>query len=483
MKHCNMKCSVKLHDVSRMLCGKQSVDMFALESFMEKQSQMGAQGPHILSPPSDIRMSIGLKHCNLQCSVKLEDVTEILHEKHSVNIERFMEKRSQMFQDLVNLKNELLDEDCLDIEGVVNSTRNDATDVISGLDEHCMCPACDEQFPNYISLEQHMTTHTIKLLNQHVIQRDKCNEDDPGFEDQRNLKRLTIMHTGEKQYKCKKCDKSYTRKNTLLVHQKLHTSMKIKTHAKNSYKCKICNKIFTNIDGCLSHEREHVKRYSCNVCSYRTGRQSELIIHQRRHTREKPYQCKSCNKAFIRISNLRRHTIIHTGSKIYSCKLCSYHTGRKDELVVHERRHTGQKPYQCDSCDKAFADRRNLQRHYVIHTGEKKYKCVCGKSFTRKSTLEKLHRCVKIDKHAKSSYQCKICMKIFTKLDSCRRHEKREHVKIYSCNVCSYHTGRKLELTIHQRKHTGEKPYQCDSCGKAFTRKSDMKKHVKLHTR
>lgn len=101
-------------------------------------------------------------------------------------------------------------------------------------------------------------------------------------------------------------------------------------------------------------------------------------------------KCSECGKILSSGRLLRAHrNAIHLKVRTHLCNYCGYNTTSQSNLRVHLRQHTKDKPFTCEECDYRTADHNSLRRHKMKHTGERPYKCpLCDYSSIQSSTYK-----------------------------------------------------------------------------------------------
>ena len=75
------------------------------------------------------------------------------------------------------------------------------------------------------------------------------------------------------------------------------------------------------------------------------------------------YQLRGRKARRKKVGRPAKHTTKIIKDKIRRCSYCSYETNSSACLLVHERRHTGEKPYSCPECNYAGTQASNTVRH------------------------------------------------------------------------------------------------------------------------
>lgn len=92
--------------------------------------------------------------------------------------------------------------------------------------------------------------------------------------------------------------------------------------------------------GLLSSKKESRRNDTCEYCGKVFKNCSNLTVHRRSHTGEKPYKCELCSYACAQSSKLTRHMKTHgrLGKDVYRCRFCEMPFSVPSTLEKHMRK-------------------------------------------------------------------------------------------------------------------------------------------------
>ncbi|EEB20219.1 B-cell lymphoma/leukemia, putative [Pediculus humanus corporis] len=87
--------------------------------------------------------------------------------------------------------------------------------------------------------------------------------------------------------------------------------------------------------------------------------------HIKKESSRRNDTCEYCGKIFKNCSNLTVHRRSHTGEKPYKCELCSYACAQSSKLTRHMKTHgrLGKDVYRCRFCEMPFSVPSTLEKH------------------------------------------------------------------------------------------------------------------------
>ncbi|XP_061474930.1 zinc finger protein 665-like isoform X2 [Rhineura floridana] len=188
------------------------------------------------------------------------------------------------------------------------------------------------------------------------------------------------------------------------------------------------------------------------------------------------------------VGNGKGQREINAGVRENVCFECGKSFSRRSTLNRHLKIHSGERSHKCSTCGKCFLEKSNLVKHTQIHKKKsnlrrESYECPeCGEGFFTKASLtehRKMHT-------SETTYPCPGCGKSYMAERYLVRHMMMVHsgMTLCKCTACGKGFMKQKDLIRHQMTiHTKDNFFQCPDCGKSYREKSSLIKHQKLHTR
>ncbi|KRT78578.1 zinc finger protein [Oryctes borbonicus] len=239
------------------------------------------------------------------------------------------------------------------------------------------CVLCDKQF----SLKKYLSRH-IQAVHERKRSCPKCSKTYHSDKEIKEHNCSGISEIEKEKYPCLLCNKTFYRESYIKKHMKLHAPIKQagaakdelyiceicaktfrtgrnlarhkKTHFQTSFACDKCDKSFTRVDTLNHHVTvEHCSfSHPCTICEKVFKSKKYLQIHMTTHTKRKNVQCSACNRKFFQKSALENHFKL---KHAVQCNKCGVDNCNHLKTLIE--------CYECPICHKLLKLRSSTLRH------------------------------------------------------------------------------------------------------------------------
>nr|XP_011445507.1 zinc finger protein 845-like isoform X2 [Crassostrea gigas]XP_011445508.1 zinc finger protein 845-like isoform X2 [Crassostrea gigas]XP_011445509.1 zinc finger protein 845-like isoform X2 [Crassostrea gigas]XP_011445511.1 zinc finger protein 845-like isoform X2 [Crassostrea gigas]XP_034301876.1 zinc finger protein 845-like isoform X2 [Crassostrea gigas]XP_034301878.1 zinc finger protein 845-like isoform X2 [Crassostrea gigas]XP_034301879.1 zinc finger protein 845-like isoform X2 [Crassostr len=226
----------------------------------------------------------------------------------------------------------------------------------------------------------------------------------------------------------------------------------------NVYTCLVCYNTFTCRNNMKRHMRLHTgyKPYQCTLCSESFTRKDDIKRHLIKHNYNKPFRCNLCNKGYMDRKTIKNHMKKEHGTKLlHCCPTCGESFNDVLKFQKHKKSHPELMVYQCSICNFSGSNPLMYNKHMLVHSQEKTFTCVpCGSEFTDP----------------------------FKYTGHLKKHRSDGNFDSYQCCFCSHVLPTYDQFIKHEHTHVQSKRHTCTVCMKQFRYPSNLREHMLIHS-
>ena len=322
-------------------------------------------------------------------------------------------------------------------------------------------------------------SHQVKLEVDDILIKHDPNVDRYSYtevkEEDGNMKNLSIQDTKSN---TQTCSDNFTYVDYTGLDDK-----KLSKSSATNILCKKCNSTLENVELFQVHNMTSHNHFTCLVCLATFTSRNNMKRHIRLHTGVKPYSCHKCPESFSRNDDFKRHLLKHTFQKPFRCALCK--TGYSDRACVKShmmKEHNSKVYHVCSQCGESYIDVVRFQQHKKLHSELQDYRCsIC--SFTGSNAL--MYNKHMLTHGPLKEYKCTHCNLSFSNpfmyTSHMKGHKGDEHVQKYTCCFCDMTLQSFEQFQRHEHTHVHSKQHVCEVCNKVFRYPSNLREHMLTH--